>query len=701
MANNPGTGDELGGQYYILREAECEDEDDSGGDSGDDGSDTDDGFLDDDDCEQGDSLALLQEQQRQDSDRVEGNIKRKLFGSPQVPDTVDEAQCLSPRLQDVCITQRSKRVRKQLQFGNNEVAAATGEIRLESDQVQGEGGHRMIVVAQVHRESTPAPTPESVMASPAAEAADAPPVDLNSSGDSGVVDTTPEGAGRHGRMTAGEAVARARETFNKTEYVTDLLRSAHIQAVVLGQLKAAFEVAFSDLTRPFKSNKSMSNEWVVGCTGVEEVMLIASRQLLQEHCDYILIRDGMAGRTPCAMMHLVFIHEKNRDSIKKMLKCMLCVHEEQIVANPPRTTSVLAALHWYHLGLSPGERVFKHGAFPGWITEQTVSNHIDSVKNPVFELTKMVQWAYDHEYTDESTIALEYAELARKEVNAKAFVMSNSQAKYVKDCATMVRHYKRAEMKRMSMSEWIMRRCKRVPYDKREDRRGWRAVVQFLRRQEIEFAVFAGAMNQWLKGTPKRNCLVLQGAPDTGKSLFAMSLIRFLGGAVASFVNSKSQFWLQPLAHTKVALIDDATKPFWDYCDTYLRTAFDGNPVSIDMKHRAPVELKFPPLLITTNVAVKEDTRWHYLHSRIRAFTFPTGVHIRDGSTIEDSHWRSFFLKFWKTLDLSDQEEEEEEEEEERDPLITKTDGGHQAATALRFARRRDTRSDRKGEHRP
>lgn len=688
MASDEGNGGGLGGQYFIVREADCDEEEGSGDDSVDEGEtedDTDDGFLDDDECDQGESLALLQEHLREDSDRFETNIKRKLFGSPQATDTVDEAQCLSPRLQDISITPRKKQCRKQLFGRQDEANAPHGEISAE--QVQGPGGRTVVVQAQVHRVSTPAPTPDPE-----------PPAELNSSADSGVAEGTPA-EDLYPSPDPAAAIACCRETFDKDRYVTDLLKSAHVQAAVLGQLRAAYEVAFSDITRPFKSNKSMSPQWVVGCAGTEYRLTLAARQLLQEHCDFILMKESMAGKTPCLLMLLRFKHEKNRDTVKKVVRHTLCLHDEQIVTNPPRT-SVAAALYWFTAAAGRNDNIFRQGQFPDWVTEQTMVNHTNSIKNPVFELTKMVQWAYDHDYTDECEIALEYAALARKEVNAKAFIMSNAQPKYVKDCATMVRLYKRAEMKKMTMSEWVHERCQRVPEAGREDERGWRAIVQFLRRQGIEFAVFAGAMTQWLKGIPKRNCLVIQGAPDTGKSLFAMSLMKFMGGAVVSYVNSKSQFWLQPLSHAKVGLIDDATKPFWDYCDTYMRTAFDGNPVSIDVKHRAPVQMKFPPLLITTNVHVKDDARWHYLHSRIRVFTFPTGVHIRDGSTIEDKHWRSFFLKFWQTLELSDQEEEEEEDEKEEEQNkssqeVDRVDGkdGEQPkpSTTIRFNRRRNT----------
>lgn len=679
-----------GGRYFILREAECEDEDEDAGYSGEDtgSGDTDDGFLDDEEWEQGESLALLQEQQRQDSEKVENAIKRKLLGSPlQGYDTVDQACTLSPRLQEIRITPQKKKLKKRLQFGTpeeHEVVVLADPRKVHREE--GQWGGRIVVEAQVHNVYSPPHTSTPVRP-------EEPVAELNSSADSGVPEEPhQEDSGPVTHRTPEEMVAQARGAFNKTDYVSDLLKAAHSKSVVLGQLRSAFSAAFSEITRPFKSNKTMSGDWVVGVAGTDCTLTIAARSLLKEHCTFFCMRDAMAGKTPCLLMLLQFTHQKNRDTVMKVIRHMLCVHEVQIVANPPRTASVPAAIYWYRMGEDLGEYTFRHGTYPDWVAEQAMLAH-SSERPPQFELTKMVQWAYDHDLTDESQIALEYASIARKERNAQAFLSSNSQAKYVRDCAIMVRHYKRAEAARMTMSEWIHERCGKVDPKDRDDEKGWRAIVQFLRRQGIEFPVFSGALKQWLKGTPKKNCIVLQGPPDTGKSLFAMSLIKFMGGSVASYVNSRSHFWLQPLAGTKVGLIDDATKPFWDYCDTYLRTAFDGNPVSVDVKHRAPVQMKFPPLLITTNVAVQEDMRWMYLHSRVRIFTFPTGVHIRDGSTIEDKHWRSFFTKFWQTLELSDQEEEEEEQEveEPQQNEAERSYGGDKPSTTIRFNRRGNT----------
>nr|PZO96006.1 MAG: hypothetical protein DI620_00265 [Haemophilus parainfluenzae] len=52
-----------------------------------------------------------------------------------------------------------------------------------------------------------------------------------------------------------------------------------------------------------------------------------------------------------------------------------------------------------------------------------------------FDLSRMIQWAYDNDHIDESIIAYQYAKLADIDSNAKAFLAHNSQVKYVKECA--------------------------------------------------------------------------------------------------------------------------------------------------------------------------------------------------------------------------------------------------------------------------
>lgn len=429
-----------------------------------------------------------------------------------------------------------------------------------------------------------------------------------------------------------------------------LLLSKNRRAIMLGRFKDAFGLSFLDLVRIFQSDKTCSIDWVCAGFYLNPERVEACKLLLQDCCNYIFISE--VGTV--SLLFLTFKSQKSRETVHKLLEGMLSCKKEQMLLEPPRTRSTPAALYWYKKGLT--NNAFTYGLLPDWIAKQTLINHQLGAQKP-FDLSLMVQWAYDNEITEECDIAYYYASMAETDENAAAFLNSNSQAKHVKDCATMCRYYRRAEMQQTSISRWIYLRGKNF-----EENGGWKQIALFLRHQNVEFIPFLSDFKKFIQGVPKKNCLVLWGPPNTGKSWFCMSLLNFLKGKVISYVNSQSQFWLQPLTDAKIGLLDDATKPCWRYIDTYLRNALDGNPVSIDCKHRAPHQIKCPPLLVTTNVDVMNDDKLKYLHSRVSAYCFaapfPFDENGNPGFKLNDESWASFFKRFWERLALSDQEDE-------------------------------------------
>lgn len=435
----------------------------------------------------------------------------------------------------------------------------------------------------------------------------------------------------------------------------NILRSSNRLACMLGVFKDIYGVGYKELTREYKSNKTCNNDWVVMAFGIREQVLDAAEAALNEICDYIFIQHRPSNRTTCTLMLLRFKRGKCRDTVTKTICGMLHCDPLACMFDPPKVQSVPAALYWYKCSLTPATRV--RGELPDWVRKQTMLSCMS--EDNKFDLSTMVQWAYDNDITEESVMAYEYAQRADEDANANAWLTSNSQAKHLRDCAIMVKHYKRAEMRKMSMSKWVWKCCEEVADDG-----DWKVISLFLRAQEVEVVRFLTAMRNWLKGVPKKNCIVISGPPNTGKSMFCMSLIGFLKGRVLSYANSKSHFWMQPLSETKVGLIDDATRSTWDYIDTYLRNALDGNPVSVDCKYRAPMQIKCPPLLITTNEDVMTNDRWKYLHSRMVTFYFKHSMPLDSTGTPQynftDSHWKSFFKRLQRPLDLSEDEGEED-----------------------------------------
>ncbi|AAU11495.1 E1 [Erethizon dorsatum papillomavirus 1] len=412
-----------------------------------------------------------------------------------------------------------------------------------------------------------------------------------------------------------------------------------------------YGVKYTDLIRAFKSDKTMSANWVVVCyVPLLEDGKAAAKHTLQQQCSWYFMED----RAGIQLFNVEFNAQKCRATVIKLFTKLFNFSSKRLMADPPKLRSAPACLFWY-------QKVLKkvgasYGELPDYIHTQCAlgSGHV-----PVFELTKMVQWALDNNLTEESSIALKYAMLAEEDENAQAFLKSNNQPKLVKDCCTMVRMFQTALMRDMSISQYVDHRCNEVTEQVGEE---WRSIVHFLRYQGVQFLSFMIDLKNLLHHKPKKCTIVVCGPPNTGKSYFVLSFVKFMNGCVISFVNYGSHFWLTPLRTARIGMIDDATNSFWKYCDTYMRTLLDGNDVSIDCKHRNPIQLRCPPLVITTNEDIKNDPQYKYLQTRLRFLYFnkPFPLHDRGDPVykIESLQWASFFRKFWRHLDLTPLEED-------------------------------------------
>ncbi|QYI89530.1 E1 early protein [Bos taurus papillomavirus 34] len=436
------------------------------------------------------------------------------------------------------------------------------------------------------------------------------------------------------------------------------LQAGSQRAAFLAVFKEKFNISLSALTRIFKNDKTCCNHWVGAVFGAREELLEASKSMLQRCCDYVMLLLHTCKFGFMALYLLDFKNAKSRDTVRHLFENILQVDKDSMLLEPPKLKSLPAATFWWKIQHSAA--AFVYGELPEWIARQTSITHQRAEDEP-FNLSQMVQWAYDHDKLDEADIAYSYARLASQDANAAAFLKCNNQVKHVRECAQMTRYYKTAEMREMSMGQWIKKSLSII-----EGTGDWKSIVQFLKYQHVNFLSFLAAFKDLLHGVPKKNCMVIVGPPNTGKSMFVMSLMKTLRGRVLSFVNSKSHFWLQPLNAAKIAILDDATRPTWTYIDTYLRNGLDGTPVSLDMKHKAPLQICFPPLVITTNVDVMKDPSYMYLHSRLTCFEFPNPFPLDENGNplliLNELSWKSFLERLWNQLELTDVEEEEDGE---------------------------------------
>lgn len=435
--------------------------------------------------------------------------------------------------------------------------------------------------------------------------------------------------------------------------VSELLKSNCKRSYILSKFENFMGIPYTELVRHFKSNKTCSENWVVFVFAANDEVLQSSKILLQQHCDCLQI----IIETFCGLFLLQFKHAKSRETVQKLFCNILSIEDCQLLSDPPKTRSVPTALFFYKKSITQASYVFN--SLPKWVLQLTLVNHQTASQAENFELSQMIQWAYDNKKTEESDIAYGYASIADEDKNAAAFLKSNCQVKYVKDCSAMVRLYLRQEMKDMTMSQWIWKCC-----DETNDDADWKMVNNYLKYQRVNILTFLSTFRVFLKSIPKKNCLVIYGPPDTGKSYFCYSLINFLKGKTISYMNKGSTFWLQPLIDSKIGLLDDATHACWRYIDENMRNVLDGNVMCVDAKYKAPQQVHLPPLIITTNIDVLQDASLKYLHSRLMCIHFSQKMPFDDNGDpfykFTNAVWKSFFKRLWKQLDLEEEDHESE-----------------------------------------
>lgn len=586
MGDNKGTDDLFeGSSSWFLTEAECTDMDSF--EELFENSTEDESFIsqliDDDPVEQGNSLALYNEQLNDACKTAVTALKRKLLGSPEQVVTAE----LSPKLAAIAISPQRKSKRRLFDSGIEDETSSDPE-KVELDSLE--------------KEST--------------------------------------------EKDSAEPVENQASNVN-TECLL-VLNASNGRARMLAKFKERYAVSFCDLTRPFKSDKTCCQNWLINIHCAAETAIEGSKEVLKQYVDYYqIISYGMS-----ALYLLQFQAMKNRLTVCKLMSKMLNINDKLIMCEPPRTRSTPVAMYFVKQTMS--NACTTYGVTPEWVASLTMINHQGAAVAESFDLSCMIQWAYDNDITTEQAAAYGYAELAHTDRNAAAFLKCNNQVRYVKDCVAMVKYYKRHEMSQMSMAQWIVKCCEEC-----KEEGNWKVIAEFLRYQEINLLKLLTAFNMFFKRIPKKNCILIHGDPDTGKSYFCSSLIKFLRGRVISFMNRHSSFWLQPLLDAKIGFLDDATHAAWEFMDVNMRNALDGNYISLDAKHKAPMQLKLPPLLITSNIDVKSDQSLKYLHSRLLSFEFKHKLPFDEQNNlvynITDGCWKSFFERLAAHLDMKEE----------------------------------------------
>lgn len=427
-----------------------------------------------------------------------------------------------------------------------------------------------------------------------------------------------------------------------------LRKSKDIKVTMLGIFKKHAGFSFMQLVRPFKSDKTQTNDWIVLSIDnrVEYWNEFICRQ--EDICTYMYTVPGIH------CMYLSFFNSKNRRGVINFLKKGgLGVDGEGLQIQPPNIRIMMNAVYWLK------SAIHGKGPMPAW-----VETYFDDAGNQAevdrFEMATMVQWALDHKLYDVDRICYHYSlEASNNNPNAKAWMDCNNMYKYASDCAKLARAMTKGRVCSMTMHEYLTHRMETW-----EERGNSASIMKLLYLQGIMYVDFMHALKSLINKVPKKCCIAIVGPPNTGKSMFCMSLMKFLDGKVLSYFAHKSHFWLSPLADTKVALIEDCTWSCWDYIDTYLRGALDGTQLTIDQKNKDPKQIECPPIIITSNYdfttgeAYGGDGKrsgYPYLKSRITKFCFPKQIskgNSKPKIIITPEDWADFFIRYKEALGL-------------------------------------------------
>lgn len=139
----------------------------------------------------------------------------------------------------------------------------------------------------------------------------------------------------------------------------------------------------------------------------------------------------------------------------------------------------------------------------------------------------------------------------------------------------------------------------------------------------VQFVLDAHALLDRL--LPKKNCLILQGENNSGKTLIANSLAHLMisVGEVQCLDMSRNQFWGQSMYMTRVVLANEITVT--DQTAETLKNLCEGQPVMIPIKYQHDYRMERTPIIITTNTPVFSFTINRVQHERslaVRSFHY-------------------------------------------------------------------------------
>ncbi|UDM59448.1 E1 [Wesgulfec papillomavirus] len=398
---------------------------------------------------------------------------------------------------------------------------------------------------------------------------------------------------------------------------------------------------FNDLAKSMKSDKTMQKNWMIFCER-PQTGLRAGPYRSHVALEAVICQDADNVRAKHDERHALYVIEYNDKmrSTKGVQRLLHSVGVKHALIGVPFTRKPLTR---------------------SWITMFT--DTLDETKdltwlsvecnstNTSFSPEEMLKWCEQECPQNLDCFIALYRRAARAgDENAMAWIDMTSALNAAKQCFALWKATLKGESLQLSLSDYI---DKRVSENEGGDAKQVRRLLLFNGVLEVHML---NALRKWLRGSVKKNFLVLHGPGGSGKSMFAEALTLFLEGAMLC-IDEQNSFWKSGAVSKRFVMIDDITMRHWRYLDRNERRVLDGGVVAVNKKFSDAAEMKFPPIIATTNYVLTDSgDEFSFLCNRITWIPFPKPIPIRtDGSTaivVTTADIAAWFLENKETLDL-------------------------------------------------
>ena len=108
----------------------------------------------------------------------------------------------------------------------------------------------------------------------------------------------------------------------------EILQCSNAKAIILAKFKELFGASFTDLTRPFRSDKTCNDSWVLALYKVSDDVIESSKLILKKHCTYfqLLMYDIIT------LYLLDFKNAKSRETVHNLFISMFNINTLQIIS---------------------------------------------------------------------------------------------------------------------------------------------------------------------------------------------------------------------------------------------------------------------------------------------------------------------------------------------------------------------------------